>query len=198
MPNIEFINKLVNTFDQNIAWLEKQAFQPSPPPMGPAAGAPPMDPNAMPPQGGAPMPPGAPMDPSMMQGGMPPMDPSMMQGGMPPMDPNAMPPQGGAPMDPNAMPPGDPNAQGGAGPIPPELEQALSELSGGVEGIAQQTQETQAQMDQLAQRQLSTEQELDKLREELKTPAPFEGGGSPAPQQEPKPEAPQGLQGLGA
>ena len=40
MPNIEFINKLVNTFDQNIAWLEKQAFQPAPPPMGPAAAAP--------------------------------------------------------------------------------------------------------------------------------------------------------------
>ena len=37
-----------------------------------------MDPSMMqPPQG-------APMDPSMMQGGMPPADPSMMQGGMPP------------------------------------------------------------------------------------------------------------------
>ena len=179
MPNIEFINKLVDTFDKNIAWLEKKAFTPAAPPAGPATGGPPPggDPNMPPP--GPPGPPGPPPppggDPNMMPPGG---DPNMMPPGG---DPNMMPPGG----DQNMMPPGgDPNMMppgGGAppqGPIPPELEQALSELSGGVEGIAQQTQETQAQMDQLAQRQLANEQEISKLREELKTPAPYEGSPS--------------------
>ena len=164
MPNIEFINKLVDTFDKNIAWLEKKAFTPAAPPAGPATGGPP--PGPPPPPGGDPnmMPPGG--DPNMMPPGG---DPNMMPPGG---DSNMMPPGG----YPSMMPPG-----GGAppqGPIPPELEQALSELSGGVEGIAQQTQETQAQMDQLAQRQLANEQEISKLREELKTPAPYEGSPS--------------------
>ena len=70
---------------------------------------------------------GAPMDPSMMQGGMPPqggmpMDPSMM-GGQPPMDPNT-----GMPMDPSMMS-GDPNAMGGA-PMDPSMMQDPNAMGG--------------------------------------------------------------------
>ena len=57
-----------NEILQRLREFNKQAFQPTPPPMDPAmaGGAPPMDP--------------------AMAGGMPPMDPAM-GGGAPPMDP---------------------------------------------------------------------------------------------------------------
>ena len=125
----------------------------------PPGGAPPMDPNAMPP-GAMPPPPG---DPNAMPPGAmpPPGDPNAM----PPGDPNAVPPP---PADPNAMPPG------GSG-ISPELESAISQLAGGMTSVSQTVEAQQAQTDQLSQRMLAMEEELNKMKTELKAPAPFEG-----------------------
>lgn len=158
MTDIENIKAIVNAFDEGRAALTKFAFTPAAPPAPPAT--------AMPPQG---PPPG---DPGMMPpGAMPP----------PPGDPNAMPPQ-----DPNmAPPPGDPNAMPPQGPppaggIPPELEGALSQLAGGMDSVAQTVEEQQSQTDQLSQRMLAMEEEINNLRASLKGPAPFEGGSTPA------------------
>lgn len=171
MTDIENIKAIVEAFDAGRVALTKFAFTPTAPPAPPAT--------AMPPQG---PPPG---DPGMAP---PPVDPNAM----PPQDPNAMPPQGDPnampPQDPNMMPPQDPNAmppQGTpppppAGGIPPELEGALSQLAGGMDSVAQTVEEQQSQTDQLSQRMLAMEEEINNLRASLKGPAPFEGGGTPA------------------
>lgn len=115
---------------------------------------------------------------------MAPQDPNAMPpGGAPPMDPNAMPPQ-----DPNAMPPQDPNAappapDAGAQGVPPELQQVLSDLAGGVQGMSDTMKEQQSAIDQLAQRQLELEKTNQELRQLLKGPQPFDQ----APQEAPAP-----------
>lgn len=165
MTDIENIKAIVDAFDEGRAALTKFAFTPAAPPAPPATamppqGPPPGDPNMMPPPG----------DPNAM----PPQDPNMMP---PPGDPNAMPPQ-----DPNMMPPpGDPGMAPPppAGGIPPELEGALSQLAGGMDSVAQTVEEQQSQTDQLSQRMLAMEEEINNLRASLKGPAPFEGGGTP-------------------
>ena len=172
MTDIENIKAIVEAFDAGREALTKFAFTPTAPPAPPAT--------SMPPQG---PPPG---DPGMAP---PPGDPNAM----PPQDPNAMPPQ-----DPNMMPPQDPNAmppQGTpppppAGGIPPELEGALSQLAGGMDSVAQTVEEQQSQTDQLSQRMLAMEEEINNLRASLKGPAPFEGGGTPA--DAPAPDAGRG------
>jgi hypothetical protein len=101
--------------------FRKQAFQPQPPPMDPAAqGQPPMDPAMMG------MPPGAPpVDPAT---GMP-MDPAMM---------------GGAPTGPSmAAPP--------AGIPPEELEGALVQLADGLDQVTQVVSQLQQQNQMLEQ-----------------------------------------------
>ena len=142
------------------AYLQKQAFNAMGPPPGPAmGGAPPMDPNAMPP------------------GGAPPMDPNAMPpGGAPPMDPNAMPPggapPGAPPMDPNAMPPGgEPPPQGG-GAVSPELEGILTQLADGMGDIAATSEEQQGAIDQLSKQQLQLEKMLQELKESINGPLP--------------------------
>lgn len=147
---IEQIRQAIRGFDAGILQLEKSAFVPGPPPQGPAGGPPPGDPAAA--------------------------------GGPPPGDPNAMPPQGPPPPgDPAAAggappPPGDP-AAGGApgGPMPPELEQVLSQLGGGMQEVAQTVEQQQATVEQLGSRQLELENKLQELMSALKGPAPFEG-----------------------
>lgn len=166
MTDIENIKAIVNAFDEGRAALTKFAFTPTAPPAPPATamppqGPPPGDPNAMPPQ-----------DPGMMP---PPGDPNAM----PPQDPNMAPPPG----DPNAMPPPPP-----AGGIPPELEGALSQLAGGMDSVAQTVEEQQSQTDQLSQRMLAMEEEINNLRTSLKGPAPFEGAPS-TPADVPAPDA---------
>lgn len=170
MTDIENIKAIVDAFDEGRAALTKFAFTPAAPPAPPATamppqGPPPGDPNMMPPPG----------DPNAMPPqGPPPGDPNAM----PPQDPNAMPPQ-----DPNMMPPpGDPGMAPPppAGGIPPELEGALSQLAGGMDSVAQTVEEQQSQTDQLSQRMLAMEEEINNLRASLKGPAPFEGGGAPA------------------
>lgn len=156
MTDIENIKAIVDAFDEGRAALTKFAFTPAAPPAPPAT--------AMPPQG---PPPG---DPGMMQ--PPPGDPNAM----PPQDPNMAPPPG----DPNAMPPQGPPPPPPAGGIPPELEGALSQLAGGMDSVAQTVEEQQSQTDQLSQRMLAMEEEINNLRASLKGPAPFEGGGTPA------------------
>lgn len=144
--NINELRQAVQAFDEGIAFLTKQAFAPAPPPQGPMAGPPPGDPNAMPPQ-----------------------DPNAM----PPQDPNAMPPQ-----DPNAMPPQDPNAAPpppGAGGMPPELEQILNDMAGGVTQVAQTVEQQQSSIEQLGSRQLEIEKKLQEVMQALNGPAPFEG-----------------------
>lgn len=115
------------------------------PPPPPAGG----DPNAMPPP--------------------PPGDPNAMP---PPGDPNAMPPPG----DPNAAPPppGDPNA-GGGGAMPPELEQILNDMAGGVTQVAQTVEQQQSSIEQLGARQLEIEKKLEEFMNMMNGPAPFEG-----------------------
>lgn len=173
MTDIENIKAIVNAFDEGRAALTKFAFTPTAPPAPPATamppqGPPPGDPNAMPPQDPGMMPP--PGDPGAMP--PPPGDPNAM----PPQDPNMAPPPG----DPNAMPPQGPPPPPPAGGIPPELEGALSQLAGGMDSVAQTVEEQQSQTDQLSQRMLAMEEEINNLRASLKGPAPFEGGGSPA------------------
>lgn len=146
------------------AYLQKQAFNAMGPPPGPAmGGAPPMDPNAMPP------------------GGAPPMDPNAMPpGGAPPpgMDPNAMPPGGAPPpgmppMDPNAMPPGGaPPPPGGGGAVSPELEGILTQLADGMGDIAATSEEQQGAIDQLSKQQLQLEKMLQELKETINGPLP--------------------------
>ena len=149
--------------DLNAAYacLQKQAFNAMGPPPGPAmGGAPPMDPNAMPP-GGAP-----PMDPNAMPpGGAPPP-------GMPPMDPNAMPPGGAPPMDPNAMPPGGAPPPPSGGAVSPELEGILTQLADGMGDIAATSEEQQGAIDQLSKQQLQLEKMLQELKESINGPLP--------------------------
>lgn len=165
MTDIENIKAIVEAFDAGREALTKLAFTPTAAPAPPAT--------AMPPQGPPPgdpgmMPPGAPMPP--------------------PGDPNAMPPQGPPPGDPNAMPPQGPPPPPPAGGIPPELEGALSQLAGGMDTVSQTVEQQQAQTDQLSQRMLAMEEELNNMRAELKGPAPFEGTPS-TPAEEPTPTA---------
>lgn len=173
MTDIETIKSIVEAFDAGREALTKFAFTPTASPAPPQTAMPPGDPNMM-------MPP--PGDPNA--GMMPP------PGAMPPGDPNMMPPPPG---DPNAMPPADPNMMPppppGAGGIPPELESALSQLAGGMDTVSQTVEEQQAQTDQLSQRMLAMEEEINNLRSSLKGPAPLEG---PAPT-EPAP-APAGME----
>lgn len=174
MTDIENIKAIVEAFDAGREALTKLAFTPTAAPAPPAT--------AMPPQG---PPPG---DPGMMPPPGAPMPP--------PGDPNAMPPQGPPPGDPGMMPPGDPNAMPPQGPpppppaggIPPELEGALSQLAGGMDTVSQTVEQQQAQTDQLSQRMLAMEEELNNMRAELKGPAPFEGTPS-TPAEEPTPTA---------
>lgn len=182
MTDIENIKAIVAAFDEGRTALTKFAFTPTASPAPPAT--------AMPPQGPPPGDPGMappPGDPGMMP--PPPGDPNAMPPqGPPPGDPNAMPPQGPPPGDPGMPPPGDPNAMPPQGPppppsaggIPPELEGALSQLAGGMDTVSQTVEQQQAQTDQLSQRMLAMEEELNNLRSSLKGPAPFEGGGTPA------------------
>lgn len=177
MTDIENIKAIVEAFDQGREALTKFAFTPTAPPAPPATamppqGPPPGDPNAMPPQDPNMMPPG---DPNAM----PPQDPNMM----PPQDPNMAPPPG----DPNAMPM-PPQGPPPAGGVPPELEGALSQLAGGMDAVAQTVEEQQSQTDQLSQRMLSMEEEINNLRASLKGPAPFEGAPS-TPADVPAPDA---------
>lgn len=150
------------------ARMNKVAFTPAAPPAGPMMA---QDPNAMPPQGdpGTAPPPGA----------MPPGAP---------MDPNAMPPQG----DPGAMPPAPDQGAAGQG-VPPELQQILSDLAGGVEGMSNTMKEQQSAIDQLSQRQLENEKLIEELRQALKGPQPFEAPAAtskaPAPAESSAPEA---------
>lgn len=181
MTDIENIKAIVEAFDEGRTALTKFAFTPTASPAPPATamppGPPPGDPGMMPPPG----------DPNAMPPqGPPPGDPGMMP---PPGDPNAMPPQGPPPGDPGMPPPpGDPNTMPPQGPpppppaggIPPELEGALSQLAGGMDTVSQTVEQQQAQTDQLSQRMLAMEEELNSLRSSLKGPAPFEGGGTPA------------------
>lgn len=149
MSDIKTVENILSAFDEGRELLTKYAFTPTAAPPPPMTAAPPGgDPNAMPP-GGAP-PPG--------------------------MDPNAVPPEGGMPpgADPNAMPPGGapPPEQGGQ--IPPQLEGMLSEMANGVQGLSQAVEEQQGTVDQLSQRLLALEEQQSSLRDELKSPAPFE------------------------
>lgn len=173
MTDIENIKAIVEAFDAGREALTKFAFTPTASPAPPAT--------AMPPQGPPPgdpgmMPPPPPGDPNAMP--PPPGDPNAMppQGPPPPGDPGMMPPPG----DPNAMPPQGPPPPPPAGGIPPELEGALSQLAGGMDTVSQTVEQQQAQTDQLSQRMLAMEEELNNLRSSLKGPAPFEGGGTPA------------------
>lgn len=160
MVDITQLRAVISGFDAGILQLEKNAFVPGPPAQGPAAGGPPPgDPAAMPPPG----------DPNAM----PPQDPNMAP---PPGDPNAMPPQG-------PPPPGDPaaGAPPAGGPMPPELEQVLSQLGGGMQEVAQTVEQQQATVEQLGSRQLELENKLQEILSSLKGPAPFEGS-SKAPE----------------
>lgn len=129
--------------------MQKSAFIAAPTKEA-AAGAAPIDPNAMPP-----------MDPNAM----PPMDPAMMAGGAPvlpppssPMiDPN-MPENGGIPMDPNMAPPipMDPNASTPEESKDVEVESILSQLAEGLDNLEQrqnslekQSQDIMAQFSEL-------------------------------------------------
>lgn len=191
--DVSILKESLNSLRYAHAALQKRAYTEMGAPAGPmlgGGGAPPMDPNAMPP-GGAP-----PMDPNAMPpGGAPPMDPNAM----PPMDPNAMPPGGAPPMDPNAMPPMDPNAMppadpnamppGGAPPaggISPELQQMLTQLADGMGEVATTSAEQQTAIDQLAKQQLQLEQRMQEIRDLLQGPLPAdEGAAGEAPQQAP-------------
>ena len=71
--------------------------------------------------------------------------------------------------------------------MPPELENALSQMSSSVESVANTVEQQQQQSDELTKRMLTMEDELSKLKEDLKNPAPYEGGpegGEPTPEQE--------------
>ena len=155
--------------------IRKEAFMAAPPMPG---GAPPMDPAMM--QGG--MPPGMPVDPNT---GMP-MDPAMMQGGMPPgppVDPNTgmpmdpammqggMPP--GPPVDPNTGMPMDPAAMGGAPPqeagqLTPEM---VEELLGVIEELAAGAEKQEAINQELMQNQEELAAQLDDLNRRLSVEA---------------------------
>lgn len=197
MPDV--LDEILNTFDAGRSALKKHAFISAGPPQGPASapppgGPPPPGPGAPPPPGpGAPPPPGGgqvdpntglPIDP---QSGMP-MDPQTGQlidpqtgQPVPPPGPGAPPPPGG---DPNAGGAPPPPQEGGA--VPPELENALSQMSSSVESVANTVEQQQQQSDELTKRMLTMEDELSKLKEDLKNPAPFEGGpegGEPTPEQ---------------
>lgn len=164
--NTAEIREAIAAFNLGRAQLTKMAFVPGPAPQGPAAGGPPPgDPNMMPP------PPG---DPNMMP---PPGDPSMMP--PPGGDPNAMPPGPPPPGgDPNMMPPppgGAPPPPGQGGGMPPELEQVLTDMAGGMQQISQTVEQQQATVEQLGSRQLEIENKLQELMQSLNGPAPFEG-----------------------
>lgn len=182
----------MSEFSETLARLRefrKKAFQPSPPPMDPSQqGGPAAAPFGAPPQGGPP--PGPP------QGG-PPMDPS--QGGMPPgAPPPGGPPQGGPPMDPS---------QGGAPQqpqLPPELEQVISNLAGGLDNLAHTVEQLQAESSASKGERQTVLAELEKLKAVLKAPAPMQGGPqappSPTPDQmgdTPGNEGAMGAPGMG-
>lgn len=177
MNSIDTAKQFLSMFDGMREEITKYAFTPMAPPAQPVmAGPPPGDPNAgmMPP--GAPMPPPGDPNAGMMPPGVP----------MPPLgDPNAgmmpPPPQGGAPQ----------------GTIPPELEQLISQLASGMDGVSQSVAAQQNNVDKLSERLLAMEQELSDMRAEkkqqeaereaLEAPAGFEGGDDLAALQEQAP-----------
>jgi chromosome segregation ATPase len=59
--------------------------------------------------------------------------------------------------------------------MPPELEQVLSQLGGGMQEVAQTVEQQQATVEQLGSRQLELENKLQEILSSLKGPAPFEG-----------------------
>lgn len=141
------MNDSVKSLLDTFRKFKKEAFQPSPMP------APPQQ--------------GAPMDPAAAQGGMPPQGP-------PPGAGAPMPPQGGPPVDPaTGAPAGGPPAGG----IPPELEQMLSELAGGIQQLSGVVQELQQNQQNSSQQSMQFQQELAQLKSSLTRPAPMEGGG---------------------
>lgn len=153
--NTAEIREAIAAFNLGCAQLTKMAFVPGPAPQGPAAGGPPPgDPNAMPP------PPPTGGDPNAMP---------------PPGDPNAMPPGPPPGGDPNAMPPGGAPPPGQGGGMPPELEQVLTDMAGGMQQISQTVEQQQATVEQLGSRQLELENKLQEVMLALNGPAPFEG-----------------------
>ncbi|MEG1542980.1 MAG: hypothetical protein RR382_00450 [Tannerellaceae bacterium] len=95
----------------------------------------------------------APQDPQMAQQ----QDPQMMQQ---PQGAEMMPPPGAE------MAPQQPQGSG----MPPQLEQMLSELSGGVQGVAQKVQTTEEQLNMLAERVQKMESSHEQLEKALGGP----------------------------
>lgn len=155
------VDRVVRDLRSAFTDFQKRAFTPSAPPAGPqmapppdaGGGAPPMDPAAA---GGAP-----PMDPSMA-GGAPPMDPSM-GGGAPPMDPAAA---GGAP------------PQGGGGP---DIQQILSDLAGGVDGMSETMKQQQQAIDQLSSRSMERDDVIEDLQNQIRELQNALNGPQPMP-----------------
>lgn len=155
------VDRVVRDLRSAFTDFQKRAFTPSAPPAGPqmapppdaGGGAPPMDPSMA---GGAP-----PMDPSMA-GGAPPMDPSMA-GGAPPMDPAAA---GGAP------------PQGGGGP---DIQQILSDLAGGVDGMSETMKQQQQAIDQLSSRSMERDDVIEDLQNQIRELQNALNGPQPMP-----------------
>ena len=101
------------------------------------------------------------MDPSMA-GGAPPMDPSM-GGGAPPMDPAAA---GGAP------------PQGGGGP---DIQQILSDLAGGVDGMSETMKQQQQAIDQLSSRSMERDDVIEDLQNQIRELQNALNGPQPMP-----------------
>jgi chromosome segregation ATPase len=59
--------------------------------------------------------------------------------------------------------------------MPPELEQVLTDMAGGMQQISQTVEQQQATVEQLGSRQLEIENKLQELMQSLNGPAPFEG-----------------------
>jgi hypothetical protein len=59
--------------------------------------------------------------------------------------------------------------------MPPELEQVLTDLGGGMQEMAQTVEQQQVTVEQLGKRQLELENMLQEMKSMLNGPAPFEG-----------------------
>lgn len=121
--------------------------------------------SAFQPWGGAPPQQGAPADPAAAAAG----------GGMPP---GGAPPPGAPPMDPAAAAAGGGMPPGGAPPaggIPPELEEMLSQLAGGIQQLTGVVQNLQQNQEASGQQSQMLQQELAKMKSSLTQPAPMEG-----------------------
>ena len=95
-------------------------------------------------------------------GGAPPMDPSM-GGGAPPMDPAAA---GGAP------------PQGGGGP---DIQQILSDLAGGVDGMSETMKQQQQAIDQLSSRSMERDDVIEDLQNQIRELQNALNGPQPMP-----------------